>query len=186
MAERYLTWDRADPAAAQLLEALVREIGRLPLEGGGGPRCMVNTELNSGNFLINERARSYLVDWEKPLISEAAQDLAHFLAPTTTFWKTDTILDREAVGRFLHAYRRAVNGRFDTGALAHRLPLFFTVTCLRGVSWCAMALREYEEPGRALTNPDTLRKIRAYLSEDFLRHILENYVRRDFLQGVVS
>jgi thiamine kinase-like enzyme len=147
---------------------------------------MVNTELNSGNFLINEGARSYLVDWEKPLLSEAAQDLAHFLAPTTTFWKTDTILDREAVGRFLHAYQRAVNGRSDTGALAHRLPLFFTVTCLRGVSWCAMALREYDEPGRALTNPDTLRKIRAYLSEDFLRHILENYVRRDFLRGIVS
>ena len=48
-----------------------------------------------------------------------------------------------------------------------------------------MALREYEEPGRALTNPDTLRKIQAYLSEDFLRHILENYVHRDFLQGVM-
>ena len=30
------------------------------------------------------------------------------------------------------------------------------------------------------------RKIRAYLSEDFLRYILENYVRRDFLQGVLS
>ena len=79
-----------------------------------------------------------------------------------------------------------MNWRCVTGALAHRLPLFFTVTCLRGVSWCAMALREYEEPGRALTNPDTLRKIRAYLSEDFLRHILENYVRRDFLRGVMT
>ena len=185
MAERYLTWDRADLAAARLLETLIREIGRLPLEGGGGPRCMVNTELNSGNFLINEGARSYLVDWEKPLLSEAAQDLAHFLAPTTTFWKTDDILDQEAVGRFLRAYRRAAAGRFDTGTLTQRLPLFLTVTCLRGVSWCAMALREYEEPGRALTNPDTLRKIRAYLSEDFLRHILENYVHRDFLQGVM-
>ena len=63
---------------------------------------MVNTELNSGNFLINEGARSYLVDWEKPLLSEAAQDLAHFLAPTTTFWKTDTILDREAVGQAVY------------------------------------------------------------------------------------
>lgn len=184
MAERYLTWDRASPAAARLLETLIRETGRLPLEDGGEPRCVVNTELNSGNFLINQGGRSYLVDWEKPLLSECAQDIAHFLAPTTTFWKTDTILDREAVGVFLQAYRRAVNGRFDTGALTRRLPLFFTVTCLRGVSWCAMALREYEEPGRALTNPDTLRKIRAYLSEDFLRHILENYVHRDFLRGV--
>ena len=187
MAERYLTWDRSDPSAARLLEALAAEIGRLPLgEAGGAPRSIVNTELNSGNFLINEGGRSYLVDWEKPLVSEAAQDIAHFLAPTTTFWKTDVILDREAIRRFLRAYRQAVDGRFDTMPLSRRLPLFFTVTCLRGVSWCAMALREYGEPGRTLTNPDTLRKIRAYLSEDFLRYILENYVRRDFLQGVLS
>ena len=48
-----------------------------------------------------------------------------------------------------------------------------------------MALREYAEPGRALTNPDTLRKMGTYLSEDFLRYLLENYVRRDFLQGVL-
>lgn len=186
MAERYLAWDRAEGIAARLLETLIGEIGRLPLgEEGGGPRCMVNTELNSGNFLINEGGRSYLVDWEKPLVSEAAQDIAHFLAPTTTFWKTDTILDREAVGRFLDRYRRAAAGRLDTGPLSQRLPLFFTVTCLRGVSWCAMALREYGEPGRALTNPDTLEKMRTYLSEDFLRFLLENYVRRDFLRGVL-
>ena len=186
MAERYLTWDRAEGPAARLLETLIVEIGRLPLEEeGGAPRCVVNTELNSGNFLINEGARSYLVDWEKPLIAEAAQDIAHFLAPTTTFWKTDTILDREAVRRFLEHYRRAAAGRLDAGPLSRRLPLFLTVTGLRGVTWCAMALREYAEPGRALTNPDTLRKMGTYLSEDFLRYLLENYVRRDFLQGVL-
>ena len=187
MAEHYLTWDRAEGPAARLLEALIGEAGRLPLEEeSGAPRCMVNTELNSGNFLINEGARSFLVDWEKPLVSEAAQDIAHFLAPTTTLWKTDAILDQEAVRRFLGLYRRAVAGRLDTGALSRRLPLFLTVTCLRGVTWCAMALREYAEPGRALTNPGTLRKMRAYLTEDFLRYLLENYVRRDFLRGVLS
>lgn len=186
MAERYLTWDGADRSAARLLETLIAEIGRLPLgEESAAPRCIVNTELNSGNFLINEGARSYLVDWEKPLVSEAAQDVAHFLAPTTTFWKTDVILDREAIGRFLRAYQAAAGGRLDTQTLSCRLPLFFTVTCLRGVAWCAMALREYAEPGRALTHPDTLRKIRAYLSEDFLRHILDRYVRQNFLRGIL-
>ena len=50
---------------------------------------MVNTELNSGNFLIDPQGVSSLVDWEKPLVSEPGQDLGHFLAPTTTFWKTD-------------------------------------------------------------------------------------------------
>ena len=187
MAEHYLTWERAERSAVRLLETLIEEIGRLPLEAeGGAARCMVNTELNSGNFLINEGGQSYLVDWEKPLVSEAAQDIAHFLAPTTTFWKTDVLLDQDAIGRFLRAYQAAVRGRFPIEALAQRLPLFFTVTCLRGVAWCAMALREYAGPGRALTNPDTLKKIRAYLSPDFLRHILDNYVRRDFLRGILS
>lgn len=186
MAEEYFTWDQAEPPTARLLEALIREIGRLPLEEGtAAPRCMVNTELNSGNFLINEGGRSYLVDWEKPLRSEAAQDIAHFLAPTTTFWKTDVILDAESIGRFLRHYGQAAAGRLDTGAVMERLPLFFTVTCLRGVTWCAMALRQYAQPGRALTNMDTLQKIRAYLTTDFLEHILRSYVRRDFLRGIL-
>ncbi len=187
MAEQYLTWDRAEVRTARLLETLIQAVGRLPLaENGGAVKCMVNTELNSGNFLINEGACSYLVDWEKPLVSEAAQDAAHFLAPTTTFWKTDVMLDQEAAGYFLECYERAVDGRFDTKTLRERLPLFLPVTCLRGASWCAMALREYSGPDRKLVNLDTLRRIRMYLSEDFLRHILDVYVSGDFLRGMPS
>ena len=49
-------------------------------------RCCVNTELNNGNLLINGNTKTnYLIDWEKPVYSEPAQDLGHFLAPTTTF-----------------------------------------------------------------------------------------------------
>ena len=58
-----------------------------------GYQCCINTELNSTNFLINgEGKTNYLIDWEKPLFGNPAQDLGHFLAPTTTFWKTDVIL----------------------------------------------------------------------------------------------
>jgi len=142
----------------------------------------VNTELNSGNFLINPEGRSYLIDWEKPLLSEPAQDLGHFLAPTTTFWKTDTILKPEQVKNFTDKYIQAVDGRMDCSTLQQRLPLFFTVTCLRGVTWCAMAMREYCQPGRALTNRDTFEKLKQYLAPEFLCNILDNYVRRDFLQ----
>lgn len=184
MVEKYLSWEGAEVAVCRLLEALVVEIGRMPLTApSDAPRCMVNTELNSGNFLINPGGKSYLVDWEKPLLSEPAQDLGHFLAPTTTYWKTDTILTPEEVAGFTDLYRRAVGDRMDTSALKERLPLFFTVTCLRGVTWCAMALVEYSRPGRPLTNPDTYAKIREYVSEDFLRNILERYVRRNFLGG---
>lgn len=185
MAQQYLDWDGAEKESCRLLEELIAEIGRLPLaEGAAAPRCIVNTELNSGNFLINKGARSYLIDWEKPLLSEPAQDLGHFLVPTTTFWKTDVILTAEEIGNFLRMYLRAVEGRMDTSTIAERLPLFFTVTCLRGISWCAMALREYLQPGRAITNSDTLAKIRQYVEPGFMENILRNYVRRDFLKGV--
>lgn len=185
MAEQYLTWDGADKEACRLLETLIREIGALPLTAeSSAPRCIVNTEVNSGNFLINDGGRSYLIDWEKPLLSEAAQDLGHFLVPTTTFWKTDVILTAEEIGTFLRHYLHAVGERMDTSSMKERLPLFFTVTCLRGISWCAMALREYASPDRAIVNEDTLWKIRQYVEPDFMENILRNYVRKDFLKGV--
>ena len=182
MVAHYYQWDGADREVVCLLETLEREIGARDLTAPAGLRkCIVNTEVNSGNFLINPGAKSYLIDWEKPLISEPAQDLGHFLVPTTTFWKTDVILNPEDIRHFVRCYERAVAGRFETGSLAERLPLYFTVTCLRGVTWCAMAYREYCQPGRAITNADTFRKIQEYLKPDFLENILKNYVRKDFL-----
>ena len=182
MVRHYYDWEAADPVVTDLLRQLVAEIGTLPLaEPSDAPVCIVNTELNSGNFLIDRKGRSSLVDWEKPLLSEPAQDLGHFLAPTTTFWKTDVILTPEEVRRFTEAYIAAVNGRLDCSTLSARLPLFFTVTCLRGVTWCAMAYREYCQPDRALRNEDTFRKLKAYLEPAFLQNLLDNYVRKDFL-----
>ena len=177
MVQHYFDWDAADPRVSELLHLLVDEIGKLPLkEETDAPLCMVNTELNSGNFLIDGK-NSHLVDWEKPLISEPAQDLGHFLAPTTTFWKTDVILSPRQVKDFADAYVAAIGNRMDCSSLSGRLPLFFTVTCLRGVTWCAMAYREYCQPGREIRNEDTFRKLQAYLEPAFL----ENYVRKDFL-----
>ena len=182
MVSHYYEWDRADPEVVRLLQMLEKEISARDLTAPAGIRkCIVNTEVNSGNFLITPGAQSYLIDWEKPLISEPAQDLGHFLVPTTTFWKTDVILKPEDIRHFVRCYDRAVNGRFETASLAERLPLYFTVTCLRGVTWCAMAYREYCQPDRAISNPDTFRKLKAYLDPAFLRNLLENYVRKDFL-----
>ena len=181
MVRHYFDWDGADPVVCHLLQQLIDEIGKLPLEEpSDAPLCMVNTELNSGNFLIDGE-NSHLVDWEKPLLSEPAQDLGHFLAPTTTFWKTDVILTPEQVNDFVFKYIEAVAGRMDCTSLSARLPLFFTVTCLRGVTWCAMAYREYCQPGRQLRNEDTFRKLQAYLEPAFLQNLLDNYVRKDFL-----
>lgn len=182
MVQHYYDWEEADPTVTDLLKTLVEEIGRLPLsEPSDAPVCIVNTELNSGNFLIDHNGISHLIDWEKPLLSEPAQDLGHFLSPSATFWKTDVILTPAEVKDFIQKYIAAVGDRMDCSALSRRLPLYFTVNCLRGVTWCAMAYREYCQPGRQLTNSDTFRKLKAYLDPSYLRNILENYVRKDFL-----
>ena len=184
MVQHYYDWEKRDLEVEALLRQLVKETGNLPLTekaGEGVPLCMVNTELNSGNFLIDPQGVSSLVDWEKPLVSEPAQDLGHFLAPTTTFWKTDVILSPDEVRRFVETYRTLVGDRMDCRLLPERVSLFLRVTCLRGVTWCAMAFREYSEPGRALVNQDTFRKLKAYMEPEFLAHILDTYVRKDFL-----
>lgn len=182
MVQYYFDWDAADPVVCGLLRQLTEEVGKLPLsEPTDAPRCIVNTELNSGNFLIDPAGVSHLVDWEKPLLSEPAQDLGHFLSPSATFWKTDVILTPAEVKDFIAKYIEAVDGRMDTSLLSARVPLFFAVNCLRGVTWCAMAYREYCQPGRELRNEDTFRKLKAYLEPGYLRNLLDNYVRKDFL-----
>lgn len=141
-----------------------------------GYRCCINTELNSGNFLITgEREKNYLVDWEKPLYGDPVQDLGHFLAPTTTFWKTDVILTEEEMDDFLERYLNAVDGRFDVTGMKERLHIFIPITCLRGITWCAMAWVQYQEPGRLIRNEETFKKIESYLSQNFLDMIEKRY-----------
>lgn len=131
-------------------------------------QCCVNTELNNTNFLVDENGYTYLVDWEKPLYADPAQDLGHFLAPTTTFWKTDVLLEREEMLDFLDTYIRAVAGRFDVTGLKKRAMQFTGITCLRGITWCAMAWVQYRVPGKMLFNQSTFEKLNAYLDADFL------------------
>lgn len=168
----YRTWPKADPEVARRIDALVERgldaAGRDEARPEPKRRCIVNTEVNSSNFLMSDGGPCYLVDWEKPVLGEPEQDLAHFLVPTTTFWKTDVVLGRPQMEEFVKDYRLAVNGRFDTSGLAARLQDYLAVTCLRGVTWCAMAYVEYSEPGRPLRNPHTFEKIRAYLEPGFL------------------
>lgn len=137
-------------------------------------RCCINTELNSTNFLINgEGKENYLIDWEKPLYGEPAQDLGHFLSPTTTFWKTDVILTAGEMKTFIQEYIRCVSGRFDTEGMEDRTMVYIPVTCLRGITWCAMAWIEYHEPGKEIVNESTAKKLEEYLSWEFLDQIYE-------------
>lgn len=138
-------------------------------------KCCINTELNSTNFLVNGNHVS-LVDWEKPLYGDPAQDLGHFLAPTTTFWKTDVILNDEQIDRFIDEYVQAVAARFDISGIKDRVKAFILVTCMRGITWCSMAWLEYQNSDRALTNESTRNKLEQYISEEFLNHIESIYI----------
>ena len=116
-----------------------------------------------------------LVDWEKPLYADPAQDLAHLLAPTTTFWKTDTVYTKEEIDKWIGAYLKAVGNRFETAGLPERTRRLINITCLRGLTWCAMAWVQYRAADKDLMNESTARKLDAYLSDEFLSLIEEIY-----------
>lgn len=140
-------------------------------------RCCINTELNSTNFLVdNVRKKAYLIDWEKPLYGDPAQDLGHFLAPTTTFWKTDVILTQQETEGFVEHYIQSVDGRFPTDGLLSQVNKYISITCLRGITWCAMAWVEYQNPERLIRNESTLKKLEKYIEMEFLYRIYKNYL----------
>ena len=145
--------------------------------------CIINTELNSGNFLIQDEEKnfeekpetdisSHLIDWEKPLYAHFAQDLGHFLAPTTSFWKTDCILYEKDRDLFFHAYKEALAGRRNFSGIEEKTELFILFNCIRGLSWCAYAYAEYQK-GRDIQNEDTFCKIKEYLTDPFLSSVEE-------------
>ena len=129
--------------------------------------CIINTELNNRNFIIGKK--SVIIDWEKPIIGECEQDLAHFLVPTTTNWKTDTILSEKEMLEFLKTYEQYRKIDYD------KFYKYLMFNSLRGVTWCSMAKVEYEK-GRFLSNEDTLEKINKFLSLEFLE-MLEKFYR---------
>lgn len=141
-----------------------------------GRVCCINTELNSGNFLINGKGKkNYIIDWEKPIIGEYTQDLGHFLAPTTTFWKTDVILNRKEINNFIKDYKSAVKNRFSTEDLEEKVNIYIILTCLRGITWCSMAYIEYQDPNKVIKNEFTYEKIKSYLEIEFLDLIKKEY-----------
>lgn len=128
------------------------------------PLCVVNTEVNSGNFLIHPE-RSCLVDWEKAVVSCRYQDLAHFLVATTTLWKSDCRLDDRQKKAFLSSYRQALGRDISLDELWEKTQQMERVIVLRALSWCYMAWHEYTGQNRKLAHDHTFRKIVSYLDE---------------------
>ncbi len=124
--------------------------------------CIVNTEVNSHNFLIREKEGS-LVDWEKAVISSRYQDLGHFLTPTTTLWKTDYLYSKKEKTAFLDIYRTAGGITIGLEELQRKTSILEKTIILRGLSWCFMAWYEYSRTDRTLENNFTFKKIESYL-----------------------
>lgn len=170
----YETSPLSDPVIIKWINQLLQKgEERIVTETLNSPYlCCINTELNNTNFLVDEEnGFTRLIDWEKPLLGDPAQDLGHFLAPTTTFWKTDIILNKKQVTEFVESYICGVNQRYPTKDLLERVNVYLPITCLRGITWCSMAYIEYQNPDRKLRNESTWKKIREYLSHEFLTKI---------------
>ena len=177
----YLESELADPTLVDYLSAVLAWANgarhaeeyyqRDPVRG------IINTEVNSGNFIANRRRGTlHLVDWEKPLWGDPSQDLSHFCAPMTTLWKTEYRMTAEAKRRFLSAYRQAVPNRHLADTIVERVRLRDPFNYLRGISWSAMAWVAYQTGDHAVKNEDTFRKINTYLDVDFLRTMFDPYL----------
>jgi aminoglycoside phosphotransferase (APT) family kinase protein len=140
--------------------------------------CIVNTEVNSGNFIVNREAGTlHLVDWEMPRWGDPSQDLAHFCSPLTTLWKTDYRMSPAEARGFLDAYRRAVRDRHLRDTLAQRVRLREPFVRLRGIAWSAMAWVSYQGDFAGVKNPDTWRTLQRYMDLDFIRSVFDPYLR---------
>ena len=177
MVRTYMDSPLGDETIKSRLRSMLDRGHELAADGRSGEacvtnayRCCINTELNSTNFLVDD-GMTRLVDWEKPLYGDPAQDLGHLLAPTTTFWKTDVILTQKETDRLIDEYISAVRNRFDTAGIRERTLRLINITCLRGLTWCAMAWVQYKDPDKAIVNESTRIKLDAYLSDRFLADI---------------
>ncbi len=128
----------------------------------GEPLCIVNTEVNSHNFLI-DGANAYLIDWEKAVRSLRYQDLGHFLVPTTTLWRSEYVYSDEEKLRFLDRYRTLSGIETGMDELREKTRVLERTILLRGLSWCYMAYYEYTRIDRPLASAYTFNKIRQYL-----------------------
>ncbi|HZK43282.1 MAG TPA: aminoglycoside phosphotransferase family protein [Syntrophomonadaceae bacterium] len=136
--------------------------------------AVINTEVNSHNFIVNRQANTcHLIDWEKPIYGEPAQDLSMFLIATSTLWKQNYRLSFDEEQGFLNAYLKNSSWCPYQDTLFDRVEMFKYFNYLRAISWCAMAWTEYRKPGRLIVNQDTYQKIESYLQPDFIRSSIQ-------------
>ncbi len=140
--------------------------------------CIVNTEVNSGNFIVNRQQQTiHLVDWEMPRWGDPSQDLCHFCSPLTTLWKTNWRMTKEEKRRFLQTYSRHLQDRHLRDTLMERVKLRDPFVYLRGISWSAMGWVAYQTRFSGMKNPDTWAKLQQYMNLEFIRSLFDPFIQ---------
>lgn len=164
----YRGWQGQDQQVKERIDSMLTQLLDKGLEFKIENPCVINTELNSSNFIINPEGNSYIVDWEKPLIGEKEQDLAHFLSPTTTLFKSETWLTADQTENFIAKYNKYSSSGMINREKLHRYLLF---TYMRGITWCAMAYAQYQSGAKIVTDNKMVKKVKSYLTDEFLSQI---------------
>lgn len=164
----YKRWEYKNNNTASKIESFIKKAFDSDISETLRNPCIINTELNNRNFIIGE-TNSYIIDWEKPVIGEAEQDVAHFLVPTTTNWKTDIILSDYDIKCFVDEYEKYRKINYA------KLKKYMMFNVIRGITWCSMAKVEYSKD-RAIKNSETIYKIDKFLSSDFLNMLESRFI----------
>jgi aminoglycoside phosphotransferase (APT) family kinase protein len=179
--QTYFDAPRADPAIKSYLKELLawadaaRAKERYYREDPWP--CLVNTEVNSGNFIVNRRRGTiHLVDWEMPRWGDPSQDLAHFCAPLTTLWKTTHRMDAGERRAFIESYRQKIRDPHLRETLDERIRLREPFVYLRGISWSAMGWAAYQGRYAGIRNPDTWAKLEQYMEIGFIRSLFDPFL----------
>jgi aminoglycoside phosphotransferase (APT) family kinase protein len=136
--------------------------------------CIVNTEVNSGNFIVNrEKGTLHLIDWEMPRYGDPSQDLAHFCSPMTTLWKTDYRITDSEKTDFIRAYLQEISDAHLKDTLDERIRLREPFVWLRGICWSAMGWVAYQSDFSGIQNQDTWQTLCRYLRLEFIRSIFD-------------
>lgn len=133
-------------------------------------KCMVNTEVNSSNFLITDNY-GCLIDWEKPVYSNAVQDLTQFMAETTTLFRSSKIISNEDRILFIKKYAELTDQSSEK--LFQNIQHYMPFLLLRALSWCAMLVTTYED--KPIKNPNIYHKCRDFLNPKFSLPLLKKY-----------
>ena len=144
--------------------------------------AIVNTEVNSGNFIVNRaNASIHLVDWEMPRWGDPSQDLAHFCSPLTTLWKTSFRMTSGQKQEFVDFYKSSISDRHLRDTLEERLRLRDPFVYLRGISWSAMGWVAYQTKFSGMRNESTWQTLQRYMRLEFIRSLFDPVLKQSLV-----